>query len=159
AFQSLVRPLLSKGEAELRIWRDAIQEALGPNALLIVDLVSELKLIIGEQPPVPVPRSNRRARRGPRPGRSLSQPRADSGGRRVRPHAWNPRREQLAKMCRHVRADPMFRHLQSVMDLRIVVEKLRHLGQHRFDLLVAGTCSSERHDAYSAAKLVADSVV
>jgi PAS domain S-box-containing protein len=54
AFQSLVRPLLSKGEAELRMWRDAIQEALGPNALLIVDLVSELKLIIGEQPPVPV---------------------------------------------------------------------------------------------------------
>ena len=54
AFQSLVRPLLSKGEAELRIWRDAIQEALGPNALLIVDLVSELKLIIGEQPPIPV---------------------------------------------------------------------------------------------------------
>src|SRR5262245_61389417 len=45
------------------------------------------------------------------------------------------------------------------MDLRIVVEKLRHLGQHRFDLLVAGTCSIERHDAYSAAKLVADSVV
>src|SRR6266480_7789297 len=43
------------------------------------------------------------------------------------------------------------------MDLRIVVEKLR--PQHRFDLLVAGTCSSERHDAYSAAKLVADSVV
>jgi PAS domain S-box-containing protein len=54
AFRSLVRPLLSKGEAELRIWRDAIQEALGPNALLIVDLVSELKLIIGEPPPVPV---------------------------------------------------------------------------------------------------------
>src|SRR5262245_43205339 len=45
------------------------------------------------------------------------------------------------------------------VDLRIVVEKLRHLGQHRFDLLVAATCSSERHDAYSAAKLVADSVV
>jgi hypothetical protein len=51
----------------------------------------------------------------------------------------------------------MFRHLQNVMDLRIVVEKLR--PQHRFDLLVAGTCSSERHDAYSAAKLVVDSVV
>ena len=54
AFQTLVRLLLSKGEAELRVWRDAIQEALGPNALLIVDLVPELKLIIGEQPPVPV---------------------------------------------------------------------------------------------------------
>jgi serine/threonine protein kinase len=53
AFQSLIRPLLSKSEAELRDWRDALHEALGPNGLLIVDLVPELKLIIGEQPPVP----------------------------------------------------------------------------------------------------------
>jgi hypothetical protein len=53
AFQSLVRPLLSKGEDELRKWRDALQEALGPNGLLIVDLVPELKHVIGEQPPVP----------------------------------------------------------------------------------------------------------
>src|SRR5262245_46569497 len=54
AFQSLVRPLLGKTEADLRIWRDALREALGPNGLLIVDLVPELKHIIGEQPPVPV---------------------------------------------------------------------------------------------------------
>src|SRR5215813_12169114 len=53
AFQSLVRPLLSKSEAELDRWRDAIREALGPNGRLIVDLVPELKLILGEQPPVP----------------------------------------------------------------------------------------------------------
>ena len=53
AFQSLIRPLLSKSEAELRNWRDALREALGPNGQLIVDLVPELKLIIGEQPPVP----------------------------------------------------------------------------------------------------------
>ena len=53
AFQSLIRPLLSKSEAELSNWRDALQEAFGPNGLLIVDLVPELKLIIGEQPPVP----------------------------------------------------------------------------------------------------------
>jgi predicted ATPase len=33
--------------------RDALHEALDPNGLLIVDLVPELKLIIGEQPPVP----------------------------------------------------------------------------------------------------------
>jgi serine/threonine protein kinase len=39
AFQSLLRPLLSKSEAELRSWRDALREALGPNGLLIVDLV------------------------------------------------------------------------------------------------------------------------
>jgi len=53
AFQSLVRPLLAKGEAELRNWRDALREALGPNGLLMVNLVPELKLIIGEQPAVP----------------------------------------------------------------------------------------------------------
>ncbi len=53
AFQSLIRPLLSKSETELRNWRDALKEALGPNGQLIVDLVPELKLIIGEQPSVP----------------------------------------------------------------------------------------------------------
>ncbi len=53
AFQSLIRPLLTRSEAELRNWRDALQEALGPNALLIADLVPELRLIIGEPPPVP----------------------------------------------------------------------------------------------------------
>ena len=53
AFQSLIRPLLSKSEEELSKWRDALREALDPNGQLIVDLVPELKLIIGEQPPVP----------------------------------------------------------------------------------------------------------
>jgi PAS domain S-box-containing protein len=53
AFQSLIRPLLGKSEAELAPWRDALREALGPNAGLIVDLVPEVKLIIGETPPVP----------------------------------------------------------------------------------------------------------
>ena len=53
AFNSLIRPLLSKSESELQIWRDAFREALEPNGKLVVDLVPELKLIIGEQPPVP----------------------------------------------------------------------------------------------------------
>src|ERR1700674_3788865 len=53
AFQSLVRPLLSKSDAELGRWRDALREALGPNGRLMIDLVPELKLIVGEQPPVP----------------------------------------------------------------------------------------------------------
>ena len=53
AFQSLVRPLLGKSEAELTSWRDALHEALGPNGRLIVDLVPELSLVIGDQPPVP----------------------------------------------------------------------------------------------------------
>ena len=53
AFQSLVRPLLGKSEAELARWRETLLEALGPNGRLMVDLVPELNLVIGEQPPVP----------------------------------------------------------------------------------------------------------
>src|SRR6202171_5519237 len=53
AFQGLVRPLLSKSDAELSSWRDALVEALGTNGRLMVDLVPELKLIVGEPPPVP----------------------------------------------------------------------------------------------------------
>ena len=34
-------------------WREAFREALGPNGRLIIDLVPELKLIVGDQPPVP----------------------------------------------------------------------------------------------------------
>jgi PAS domain S-box-containing protein len=54
AFQGLIHFLLSKSEAELQNWRYAFGEALGSNGRLIVDLVPELKLIIGEQPPLPV---------------------------------------------------------------------------------------------------------
>ena len=53
AFQSLISPLLGKSEAELTSWRDALREALGPNGRLMINLVPELKLLIGEQPPVP----------------------------------------------------------------------------------------------------------
>jgi PAS domain S-box-containing protein len=62
AFQSLVHPLLSMDEAELRVWRDGFREALGLNGLLVVDIVPELKLIIGEQPPIPAlsPQDERR---------------------------------------------------------------------------------------------------
>ena len=52
AFQDLVRRILGKSEAELEVWRNHLRQALEPNGLLIVDLVPELKLIIGAQPPV-----------------------------------------------------------------------------------------------------------
>jgi PAS domain S-box-containing protein len=52
AFQGLIRPLLGKSDAELAGWRDALVEALGPNGRLMIDVVPELKLLIGEQPPV-----------------------------------------------------------------------------------------------------------
>jgi predicted ATPase/signal transduction histidine kinase len=53
AFQSLVRSLLSQGEAELGRWRDSLSEALDSNGQLIVNLIPELELIIGKQPAVP----------------------------------------------------------------------------------------------------------
>jgi predicted ATPase len=53
ALQVLLRPLLMKNEAELSKWRNTLQDALGPNAKLIVNLVPELRLIIGEPPPAP----------------------------------------------------------------------------------------------------------
>src|SRR5262249_15019992 len=52
-FQSLVMTLLGKSDAELAPWRDALRETLGPNAGLIAELVPEVKIIIGEPPPVP----------------------------------------------------------------------------------------------------------
>ncbi|WP_041770294.1 AAA family ATPase [Metapseudomonas resinovorans] len=53
AFQGLVRTLLGKSDRELTTWRGELLEALEPNARLMTDLIPELKLIIGEQPPVP----------------------------------------------------------------------------------------------------------
>ena len=53
AFQFLVRHILAKSEAEVSQWRQALLEALGPNGQIMVNLIPELPLIIGEQPPVP----------------------------------------------------------------------------------------------------------
>jgi PAS domain S-box-containing protein len=53
ALQVLVRALLTKTDVQLASWRRALTEALGVNAGLMVDLVPELRLIIGEPPAVP----------------------------------------------------------------------------------------------------------
>ncbi len=53
AFQSLVRRVLGESEADLASWREALLDALGPNGRLIIELVPELELIIGQQPPAP----------------------------------------------------------------------------------------------------------
>src|SRR5262249_789438 len=53
AFRGLIRSLLSQSEAELDRWREALLDALGANGQLIANIVPELKLIIGEPPPVP----------------------------------------------------------------------------------------------------------
>ena len=63
AFQRLIRKVLAKSEAELRRWREALLDALEPHGALMVDLVPELKLIVGEQeavPELPAPDAQRR---------------------------------------------------------------------------------------------------
>jgi PAS domain S-box-containing protein len=52
AFQGLVRSLLTQSEEELGRWRVSLNDALGPNGLLMVNLVPELELVIGKQKPV-----------------------------------------------------------------------------------------------------------
>jgi PAS domain S-box-containing protein len=53
AFQGLIREILGKSEAELGRWRTAILNAVEPNGQLMVNVIPELELIIGEQPPLP----------------------------------------------------------------------------------------------------------
>jgi PAS domain S-box-containing protein len=53
AFESLVHQILGETDAEMDRWRAALLEALGPNGQLMVNLVPELALVIGEQPPAP----------------------------------------------------------------------------------------------------------
>ncbi|MGA7938243.1 MAG: serine/threonine-protein kinase PknK, partial [Kovacikia sp.] len=54
AFQGLVRQLLTEPEEKLVIWRDRIQAAVGNSGKLITDVIPEVALIIGEQPPLAV---------------------------------------------------------------------------------------------------------
>ncbi|HEX8959028.1 MAG TPA: AAA family ATPase, partial [Solirubrobacterales bacterium] len=53
AIDSMVEPLLGRGEAEFDHWRTAISRALAPNGRLLTDLAPRLRLVIGEQPEVP----------------------------------------------------------------------------------------------------------
>jgi predicted ATPase/signal transduction histidine kinase len=53
AFQTLVRHILVKSEAEVAQWRSALAEAVGLNGQLIAGLIPEVEFIIGKQPPVP----------------------------------------------------------------------------------------------------------
>jgi predicted ATPase/signal transduction histidine kinase/tRNA A-37 threonylcarbamoyl transferase component Bud32 len=52
AFQSLIRQLLTESEAELAGWKHRLQDALGANGQVIVQVIPEVELIIGRQPPL-----------------------------------------------------------------------------------------------------------
>jgi predicted ATPase/signal transduction histidine kinase/DNA-binding NarL/FixJ family response regulator/tRNA A-37 threonylcarbamoyl transferase component Bud32 len=52
AFQSLVKQLLTESETQLVQWRTKLLEVLGNNAQVIIDVVPDVELIVGKQPPV-----------------------------------------------------------------------------------------------------------
>jgi len=52
AFETLVRQILVKAEAEVSQWRHAILEAVGPNGQLLTNLIPEVEFIIGKQQPL-----------------------------------------------------------------------------------------------------------
>ena len=53
ACRDLLRSILAKPSAELATWAARLRTALGPNGKVVVDLVPELELVIGVQPPAP----------------------------------------------------------------------------------------------------------
>ncbi|HVK79411.1 MAG TPA: diguanylate cyclase, partial [Verrucomicrobiae bacterium] len=53
ACRELIRQLLAESETRVADWRRRIQEAVGANGQLIVDVLPQVELIIGKQPPTP----------------------------------------------------------------------------------------------------------
>jgi predicted ATPase/signal transduction histidine kinase/DNA-binding response OmpR family regulator len=51
AFQELVRQILTEPEERVAAWKAALVEALGPNGQVIIDVIPEVEIIIGPQPP------------------------------------------------------------------------------------------------------------
>lgn len=52
AFRDLFRQILTEAEQALLVWKAKLLGALGGNAQLLIDLIPELELVIGSQPPV-----------------------------------------------------------------------------------------------------------
>jgi predicted ATPase/GAF domain-containing protein/tRNA A-37 threonylcarbamoyl transferase component Bud32 len=53
ALRELVKQLLTETEDRVKTWQDKIQRVLGANGRVIVEVIPELELIIGQPPPIP----------------------------------------------------------------------------------------------------------
>ncbi len=53
AMQTLIRQLLTESDERIKHWRSNLQQAFGSNAQVLLKLIPELELIIGEQPDAP----------------------------------------------------------------------------------------------------------
>lgn len=54
AFQELIRQLLTESSEKIAIWQEKLEEALGLNGRVIIDVIPEVKLIVGQPPEVPL---------------------------------------------------------------------------------------------------------
>jgi predicted ATPase len=54
AFRELVQYLLTESDEQIALWRARVGEALGPNGGVIAEVIPEIELILGKQPP-PLP--------------------------------------------------------------------------------------------------------
>ncbi len=52
AFSELVNLLLTESEEKLKIWKEKLLGAFGPNGQIIIDVIPEIEYIVGPQPPV-----------------------------------------------------------------------------------------------------------
>lgn len=50
AFQDLIRQILTEGPEKIAQWREILQSALGPNGRVVMNVIPEIKHIIGFQP-------------------------------------------------------------------------------------------------------------
>jgi len=53
AFQILIRQLLTESKEKVESWKNKLLKALGTNGRVIIEVIPEVELIIGQQPPVP----------------------------------------------------------------------------------------------------------
>ena len=53
AFLELVGKILTEPDTDIEHWRQRIMAALGSNAQVVIEVIPELELIVGKQPPVP----------------------------------------------------------------------------------------------------------
>ncbi|WP_172193339.1 ATP-binding protein, partial [Microcoleus asticus] len=53
AFRDLMTQLLSESDLQLQAWQTKILAAIGDNGQVIIEVIPELELIIGQQPPAP----------------------------------------------------------------------------------------------------------
>ncbi|CBN54895.1 MULTISPECIES: trifunctional serine/threonine-protein kinase/ATP-binding protein/sensor histidine kinase [Kamptonema] len=52
AFQSLVKQLLTESETQLAAWKEKLLAAFGDNGQIVIDVIPDVELIVGQQQPV-----------------------------------------------------------------------------------------------------------